>query len=124
MITIAQEIHFSRGKAGRRRAAKGAPKPKAPPRVQRISKLMGLAIHFDKLLRGGKVRDMIELAKSKLQQLEQGKTEVPAATVETPNVPPSAVEQALEDIDPDSLSPKEALEVLYRLQELIANKIS
>jgi len=32
--------------------------------------------------------------------------------------PPSAVERALENIDPDALSPREALEALYRLKRL------
>ena len=31
---------------------------------------------------------------------------------------PSALDQALADIDPDSLSPREALDVLYRLKSL------
>jgi DNA mismatch repair protein MutS len=32
--------------------------------------------------------------------------------------PPSAVEQALEQIDPDALTPREALEAIYRLKQL------
>ena len=70
----------------------------------------------------GVPRNMIELAKHKLLQLEQGKTEVPATTVETPDVSPSAVEQVLADIDPDNLSPKDALEYLYQLKEILAKK--
>jgi len=72
----------------------------------------------------GVPRDMIELAKSKLIQLEQGKAEAPASTVAEPSLSSSAVEMSLADIDPDSLSPKEALEYVYRLKELIAKKTS
>ena len=32
---------------------------------------------------------------------------------------PSAAERALQDIDPDALAPREALDVLYRLKELL-----
>lgn len=72
----------------------------------------------------GVPRDMIELAKSKLIQLEQGKAEVPVATVDTPSLSPSAVENSLADIEPDNLSPKEALECLYQLKELLRKKNS
>jgi DNA mismatch repair protein MutS len=73
----------------------------------------------------GVPRDMIELAKSKLIQLEQGKAEAPASTAAEPSLSSSsAVEMSLADIDPDSLSPKEALEYVYRLKELIAQKKS
>ena len=72
----------------------------------------------------GVPRDMIELAKSKLIQLEQGKAEVPVTTVDTPSLPPSAIENSLADIEPDNLSPKEALECLYQLKELLRKKNS
>ena len=32
---------------------------------------------------------------------------------------PSAAEHALQDLDPDAMTPKEALEALYRLKALI-----
>ncbi|NNF96974.1 MAG: DNA mismatch repair protein MutS, partial [Halobacteria archaeon] len=70
----------------------------------------------------GVPRDMIELAKDKLVQLEQGKTEVPASPVVASSLSPSAVEMSLAEIDPDNLSPKEALECLYRLKELTGKK--
>ena len=65
MITIKQKVHFTRGKAGRRRIAT---KPSAtemvrPGRVPRISKLMALAIRFDGLIRAGKVADQSELSR-------------------------------------------------------------
>ena len=65
---------------------------------------------------------MIELAKSKLIQLEQGKAEVPITTVDTPGLSPSAVENSLANIQPDNLSPKQALECLYQLKELLRKK--
>ena len=34
---------------------------------------------------------------------------------------PSAVEEALADVNPDDLSPREALDVLYRLRGLLAD---
>ena len=65
MITIKQKVHFTRGKAGRRRFAT---KPLAtetvqPGRVPRISKLLALAIRFDGLIRKGKVGDQSKLAR-------------------------------------------------------------
>ena len=33
--------------------------------------------------------------------------------------PPSALEQAVAALDPDALSPREALEALYRLRQLL-----
>jgi len=32
---------------------------------------------------------------------------------------PSAAERALKDVDPDALTPREALDVLYRLKALV-----
>jgi len=64
MITITQKIDFSLDRAGRRRIATGdrPPKPVVPPRTPRVSKLMALAIRFDKLLRNGTISDTMELA--------------------------------------------------------------
>ena len=65
MITIKQKVHFSRGKAGRRRIATEPPATETVPmgRVPRVSKLMALAIRFDRLIREGKVADQSELAR-------------------------------------------------------------
>ena len=65
MITIKQKVHFTRGKAGRRRIATEQPAAEAvqPGRVPRVSKLMALAIRFDGLIRDGKVTDQSELAR-------------------------------------------------------------
>ena len=65
MITIKQKVHFTRGKAGRRRIATKPSATETVPlgRVPRISKLMALAIRFDGLIRDGKVADQSELAR-------------------------------------------------------------
>jgi DNA mismatch repair protein MutS len=72
----------------------------------------------------GVPRDMIDLAKSKLIQLEQGKPEVAARKIDEPSLPLSTVGKLLADIDPDSLSPKQALEYLYQLKEALHKKNS
>jgi len=66
----------------------------------------------------GVPRDMIELATRKLKQLEQDK-DTPAApdTMQT-NRSPSVLESMLTQLEPDSLSPREALEWLYRLKAI------
>ena len=58
-------VHFRRARAGRKKLAAG---PKPPPPAQqgsipRVARLMALAIRFDRLVRGGKVRDYAELAR-------------------------------------------------------------
>ena len=63
MITVTQDVHFTRGNAGRRKVAKGRAPVKPAPRVPRISKLMALAIRFDRMLREGTVANQTELAK-------------------------------------------------------------
>jgi DNA mismatch repair protein MutS len=78
-------------------------------------------IHVAKL--AGLPGAVIARAEEVLKTLETGKTAKPAADLplfsaapkEAPK--PSAVEQALQKIDPDTLSPKEALEALYALRE-------
>jgi DNA mismatch repair protein MutS len=66
-------------------------------------------------------------ARRTLAELERGMhahVAKPAASVDaSPQLglfaaAPSVVERALEDIDPDALSPREALEALYRLKHL------
>jgi hypothetical protein len=42
--------------------ARAHPKPVVPGRVPRIARHMALALHFEQLLRAGKVRDYVELA--------------------------------------------------------------
>jgi hypothetical protein len=65
MITVEQKIEFSRGRSGRRRMRTKAPQATAAPTVRtpRISKLMALAIRFDRLLREGTIPDQSDLAR-------------------------------------------------------------
>jgi hypothetical protein len=64
MITVTKPIHFA-VKGHRKRAVNGPkPKPAEPVgRIPRISKLMALAIRFDKLLDDGVVSGQTELAR-------------------------------------------------------------
>lgn len=64
MITIKKTIHFSRGPAGRRRITVEQPVVETVPagQIPRISKLMALAIRFDRLIREGKIADQSQLA--------------------------------------------------------------
>ena len=70
----------------------------------------------------GVPRDMIESAKLKLQQLEQLKDNAPMSVTQQAEVSVSMVEKQLSEIEPDSLSPREALELLYQLKDLIRHK--
>lgn len=65
MITIKRKVHFVRRDHGRKTIA-DAPRPAEltePGRISRISRLMALAIRFDRLIREGKVTDLSELAR-------------------------------------------------------------
>ena len=65
MITIKRKVHFVRRDHGRKTIA-DAPRPAdqvEPGRIPRISRLMALAIRFDRLVREGKVADLSELAR-------------------------------------------------------------
>lgn len=64
MTTVTKQIHFAR-RTRRKVAMPGpAPEPVAPVgRVPRVSKLMALAIRFERLLYEGKVADQSELAR-------------------------------------------------------------
>jgi DNA mismatch repair protein MutS len=76
----------------------------------------------------GLPKSVIADAKHTLAELERGMHQhASAAKTVTENspqlglfaaAPPSAVERALEAVDPDSLTPREALEALYRLKSL------
>lgn len=65
MITVTKKVHFTRGRSGRKRIVDAPPKPQPEyaGRVPRVSRVMALAIHFDKLLQSGVVCDTIELAR-------------------------------------------------------------
>jgi len=64
--TVEFKVHFRNGDRGRKRLRRGVapmPRPVEPGRIPRISRLMALAIHFDRLVRQGAVRDYAELAR-------------------------------------------------------------
>ncbi|RTZ14361.1 DNA mismatch repair protein MutS [Vibrio aquaticus] len=76
----------------------------------------------------GVPKSVIKNARAKLTQLEQiGQSETsptPSSAVDIANqlslIPePSEVEEALSNIDPDDLTPRQALEELYRLKKLL-----
>lgn len=65
MIKVKRKVHFVRRAHGRR-VAKPVPNvtSEAPAgRVPRVSRLMALAIHFDQLIRDGKVADQSDIAR-------------------------------------------------------------
>lgn len=65
-MTIEFDVHFSTGKTGRKRLRHGKD-PKLPEvplgKVPRLSRLMALAIKFEKLIEEGHVRDYADLAR-------------------------------------------------------------
>nr|MCH9782423.1 DNA mismatch repair protein MutS [Gammaproteobacteria bacterium] len=66
---------------------------------------------------------VIRQAADKLAELESGERPVPAAHSEAPAQADmfgaiSEVDKALRDLDPDDLTPRQALEALYRLKQL------
>ncbi|HET6587038.1 MAG TPA: DNA mismatch repair protein MutS, partial [Oleiagrimonas sp.] len=79
----------------------------------------------------GLPRSVIAEAKKTLAELESGTHlhgSTPAQTEASPQMglfappTPSATDEALRDIDPDALSPREALDALYRLKHLAESK--
>lgn len=65
MITVKRTLHFQRGDHGRLSVA-DKPRPSkrvAPGRIPRISRLMALAIRFDRMIREARVNDISELAR-------------------------------------------------------------
>lgn len=65
MITVKRKVHVARQSKGRVALVNKPPAHEAAPpgRIPRISRLMALAIHFDRLLREGAVADISELAR-------------------------------------------------------------
>ena len=61
-VTVEQQVHFVRGAKGRKHLKSGG-QNEMPQRIPRIARLMALAIHFDELIRTGKVKDQSELAR-------------------------------------------------------------
>src|SRR3989304_4206273 len=64
-ITVERQVHFERGRRSRKEPASGEGPPPAPPqgRIPRVSRLLALAIHFDRLVREGVVKDCAQLAR-------------------------------------------------------------
>lgn len=64
MITIERKVHFGQGRRTRKEIRHGdAGPPASVGRVPRVSRLMALAIRFDRLVRDGVVADQAELAR-------------------------------------------------------------
>jgi hypothetical protein len=65
MVTVKRTLHFRKGKQGRKQIAREPePENELPEgRIPRVSKLMALAIRFDRLIREGVVADQSELAR-------------------------------------------------------------
>lgn len=58
------KVHFKAAGHGRKRAVVGErPAAPAPGNLPRVTRLMALAIRFDKLIRDGEVRDLAEIAR-------------------------------------------------------------
>lgn len=64
MITIERKVHFGLGRRTRKELRQGdATSPASTGRVPRVSRLMALAIRFDRLIRDGVVADQAELSR-------------------------------------------------------------
>jgi hypothetical protein len=65
VIRVRRKLYFVRRDHGRQVAADAAPRVAVvrPGRIPRVSRLTALAIHFDRLIQEGKVRDQSELAR-------------------------------------------------------------
>lgn len=65
MIKVRRKLHLIRRDRGRQVVAEAAPRAASAAigRIPRVSRLMALAIHFDRLIREGKVADQSELAR-------------------------------------------------------------
>lgn len=65
MTTVSFKVHLTNGPAGRQelRLGEAPPKPVPVGRVPRVSRLMALAIHCDRLVRSGEVKDFAEVAR-------------------------------------------------------------
>ena len=65
-LTIQCDVHFTRGQRTRKVIQEGPPpEPAATPlgTVPRISRLMALAIRFDRLIKAGEITDQADLAR-------------------------------------------------------------
>ena len=65
-LTIQKEVHFGRGRNSRKVIQEGPPpEPEPTPTgtIPRISRLMALAIRFDRLIKAGEIADQAEIAR-------------------------------------------------------------
>ena len=66
-FTVECDVHFAAGRGSRKHMREGPAPAAAPPvepgRVPRLSRLMALAIRFDRLVRQGEVADYADLAR-------------------------------------------------------------
>lgn len=65
-LTIERQVHFTRGQRSRKVIEGGpAPAPDATPTgtIPRISRLMALAIRFERLIKEGEIADQADLAR-------------------------------------------------------------
>lgn len=65
MTTVSFRVHLTSGTAGKQelRLGEAPPKPAPVGRVPRVSRLMALAIHCDRLVRSREVKDFAEIAR-------------------------------------------------------------
>ena len=63
-IRVEAEIHFQRQERGHRVLVEGPPEdlPRPSGRIPRVTRLMALAIRFDRLIKAGKIDNEAELA--------------------------------------------------------------
>ncbi len=62
-LTIERQVHFVRGRRARRAIGEGERRAVPEGRIPRISRLMALAIRFERLIKEGEVADQAELAR-------------------------------------------------------------
>ena len=65
-LTIQCDVHFTRGQRTRKVIQEGPPSEQPPVpegRIPRISRLMALAIRFERLIKDGEIDDQAELAR-------------------------------------------------------------
>jgi hypothetical protein len=64
-LTIERQVHFTRGRHTRKVIEPGPPMESSTPegRIPRISRLMALAIRFDRLIKEGEITDQADLAR-------------------------------------------------------------